>query len=87
MTVPLHRGGVAHELEDARTVLLDGEHRQLMVLNEVAAASWYLVDGRRSVHEIAGTIASAVGADPSVVESDVEAFFRQLEALGLLELR
>ena len=85
--VPVHRAGVAHEVEDARTVLHDDARRQIMILNEVGAASWYLMDGRRSVADIAQTIAAAVGQDPAQVERDVETFFRDLEAQGLVELR
>jgi hypothetical protein len=85
---PFRADTVAHELEDeGQVVVYDAEHNQLLVLNEIGAAVWFLVDGCRTVTQITEQVAGAFQANVADVGRDVEAFLGALEARGLIEYR
>ena len=53
-SVPERLAPVTHELtETDETVLFDENASELLVLSDSAAAIWYLIDGKRSVRDIA----------------------------------
>jgi hypothetical protein len=85
---PFRADAVAHELEDeGQVVVYDAEHNQLIVLNELGAAVWFLVDGRRTVAEITEEVGGAFQIDMAEVGRDVEGFLGALEARGLVAYR
>ena len=69
---------------EGETVLYDAAVCRPVLLNVSAAAVWATIDGRRSVAEIAASVAAAFGADPAAVMPDVTATVARFEALGLL---
>lgn len=79
---------VAHEVEETgETVLYDERGGQLLVLNDSGAGIWYLLDGKRSVEEIAARVAAELDAEVEVVRGDVESFLRTLEERGIIRLQ
>lgn len=86
--IPQRLPAVVHELaETGETILCDVDGARLLVLNDVGAAVWYLIDGRRSVDEIVSLVVSTLDADRAVVTRDVAAFLAELETQGLIEPR
>jgi hypothetical protein len=83
--VPRPRDGVLfRELEDG-CVLYDPDGEKVHSLNETAGFVWCLMDGARSLGEIAGEIARAAGADEAVVLRDVIRTADRFARQGLLE--
>jgi hypothetical protein len=68
-------------------VLVLPDKGEVKVLNEVGAQIWQLVDGRRTVREIA----AAIGADYAVprpeVETDTLEFVAELAAKGIVSIQ
>ena len=86
--VPAKRPLLVHEVgETGQTVLYDEEGRRLLLLNEVGAAVWHLVDGRRTVDEIVAFVVGHLPAPRDAVGRDVADFLRTLESHGLVEWR
>lgn len=86
--VPVKGAALTHEVEgDGELVVFDQAGNQLLVLNEVGAAVWLLIDGQRTVHEIAGLIVQTLPAPLDDVVRDVGEFLKGLRDDGLVELR
>jgi hypothetical protein len=86
--IPNKVATVAHEVEDSGDVVIfDEKGNRLLLLNDIGAAVWLLLDGERSVHAIARVITETLPADPAKVETDVQAFIDSLAAHGVIELR
>lgn len=83
-SVPVHGEHVSTAEFEGETVLYDAAVCRPVLLNVSAAAVWATIDGRRSVAEIAASVAAAFGADPAAVMPDVTATVARFEALGLL---
>jgi pyrroloquinoline quinone biosynthesis protein D len=66
-------------------VVLDPSGRTLRGLNTTAARVWALLDGQRSVREIAETIAADFKVQPERVLDDVIAFVSALSDKCLVE--
>jgi hypothetical protein len=83
--VPQRKRTITHEVTDTdEVVIYDGTGPQLLVLNEVAAGVWLLVDGQRSVDEITEEIVTHMNAERETVARDVLAFLGQLEQRELI---
>lgn len=77
---------VAHELpETDETVLFDEKQNELLVLSATGAAVWHLLDGRRTLGQIAEFISGVVPTAPSDVEGEVIDFALVLGARGAIE--
>lgn len=86
MSAPRRAPAVLHEVpETGETVLCKVDGGRLLVLNDVGAAVWHLIDGQRSVDDIADVVVQTLSADPVEVRHDVEAFLRQLREHELVE--
>lgn len=86
--VPKKVATVAHEVEDSGDVVIfDQKGNRLLLLNQIGAAVWLLLDGARSVQEIARMITETLPADPAKVETDVQAFVDSLASHGVIELQ
>lgn len=72
---------------DNEAVLVLPDKGQVKVLNEVGAAIWALMDGTRTVRQIAAQIAAEYGQPPAVVEADALDFARELVAKGVITSR
>ncbi|MBK8480619.1 MAG: PqqD family protein [Proteobacteria bacterium] len=84
--IPRRLQGVVHELEaTGETVIFDEAGRRLLVLNAVGAIVWYLIDGRRSLDEIAGIVAEGVALPRERIATDALGFLRELEQHALVD--
>jgi hypothetical protein len=86
------RAKLAHEVEETgEVVVFDETGNRLLMLNQVGAAVWLLIDGQRTGRDIAALILSALpnAADVELgrVEHDVQAFVVSLIEHGVVELR
>lgn len=79
---------VSHDLpEEGQVAFFDEGRSELVVVNSVGGAVWQLLDGERTVRDIAELLASEVqGAPPpdSVFET-VVTFLNQLEGRGSIQ--
>ena len=57
----------------------------VVTLNPVGARIWELLDGRRDVGAIAGTICEEYEVEPDTARSDVDEFIHSLEEAKLVE--
>ncbi len=73
-----------HDAVRRVTVVLAPE--RLITLNEPSVAVLQLVDGRRTVTEIASALAARFEAPMEVVEADVRALLRDLQREGAIHL-
>jgi hypothetical protein len=84
-TVLQRSPGMAWQSIDGETVLLNLDGRELMGLNGVGARTWELLDGERSLRQIAAAIAQEFDVDAARAEADVIAFAAELVAAGAVE--
>lgn len=77
--------GVVGRLVDDEAVLVLPERGQVKVVNQVGARIWELLDGRRSVREIAAQICAEYQVDLSQAEADTLEFLAALEARGAVQ--
>ncbi|MBW2508239.1 MAG: PqqD family protein [Deltaproteobacteria bacterium] len=83
--VPERKNTVTHEVTDTdEVVIYDGSGSQLLVLNDIAAGIWLMIDGRRSIEDITAEILDHVDAERETVTRDVLAFLSQLEDRTLI---
>lgn len=82
--VPSPTDAVATVELDGEAVLYDEVTAAVHVLNPTATLVWSCLDGRSSLDEIAGDLATVFGADMASVSSEVLVLVRQLGAKGLL---
>lgn len=77
---------VAHELRDTdETVLFDESQNELLVLSASGAAVWHLLDGQKTLGQIAEFIASVATGAPAEVEGEVIDFALVLAQRGAIE--
>ncbi len=83
--VPRRKNTLTHEVTDTdEVVIYDGNTPTLLVLNDIAAGVWLMIDGKRSIGDITAEILSHVEAEPETVARDVAAFLGQLEQRKLI---
>jgi hypothetical protein len=85
--VPLRKHTLTHEVTDTdEVVIYDGNLNspQLLVLNDIAAGVWLMIDGKRSIEDITAEILSHVEAERETVTRDVLKFLGQLEERKLI---
>jgi hypothetical protein len=86
--VPIRADILTHEVtESDEVVIYDSEDRQLLVLNDLGAGIWLLIDGRRSLADLTKELLQSVQADPATVEGDVADFVEQLVARKVVRWR
>ncbi|MCL4474761.1 MAG: PqqD family protein [Nitrospirae bacterium] len=64
-----------------------GDLDNIYVLNEVGARIWELIDGKRSLDEIAATVCSEYEITPKEAEKDITEFLKGLESVGAVRMR
>jgi hypothetical protein len=67
-------------------VILDVSGMVLRGLNRSGGRAWRLIDGRRSLGEVAACLADSYGLAHDTALADVIAFASDLERRGLLEV-
>ncbi len=83
--VPQRKNTLTHEVTDTdEVVIYDCNGPQLLVLNDIAAGVWLMIDGERSIEDITTEIVSHLDAEPETVTCDVLAFLGQLEHRKLI---
>jgi hypothetical protein len=68
----------------ARIVVLGRDHDEPLVLEGSGGEAWELLDEPRTQGELVRILASRYGADPEIVEHDLEPFLLELEHRGLV---
>ena len=83
--VPKRKDTLTHEVTDTdEVVIYDGSGPQLLVLNDIAAGVWLMIDGARTVDDITAEILNHLEAEPATVTRDVLAFLAELEQRKLI---
>ena len=77
-SVPLPNKEVIGRIVDNEAVLVSPGKGEIKVLNEVGTRIWSLIDGQRSVKDIAAIIHLEFKVSPAEAEDDTLAFIRQL---------
>lgn len=88
---PVRRAMLAHEVDETgEVVVFDAEGNRLLMLNQIGAAVWLLIDGERTTDDIAKLIVETMAVQPGEeprVTGDVDAFVESLLQHGVIELR
>lgn len=85
--VPKKLAALTHEVsETGEVVIFDQKGNQLLLLNDVGAAVWLLINGARSVDAIVDLIVETLPSEREQVARDVGAFLGSLSEHGLVEL-
>ena len=82
---PRPRDGVLFRELDDGCVLYDPAREKVHSLNVTAGVIWCLIDGSRTVDEIAGEVGTQSGADRASVLRDVLRTVNEFARQGLLE--
>jgi hypothetical protein len=61
-----------------------GDLDSIYTLNEIGSIIWQLIDGKKSVSEIAKAVCNAFEVTPQVAEKDTIDFLNTLEQAGLV---
>ena len=86
-TIPIPHPNIVSRTVDQDAVLVLLEEGKLKVINEVGAAIWELVDGERSIRQIAAEICLQFDAAPRTAEADTLRFVNELAARGIVHFR
>ena len=85
-TCPTLNPNVRGRTIDNEAVLVLPDRGLVQVLNQVGASIWALVDGKRTVRDIAAALCAEYKVDQEQAEADTLAFVAELEAKGILSL-
>jgi hypothetical protein len=77
-TIPIQNPNILSRRAEDEAVLVMPEQGKVKVLNEVGAAIWELIDGKRDVQKIAEKICSQFDVDPPTAEKDTLMFMAEL---------
>ena len=85
-SIPCHKSILTHEVSETDEVVIYDKHtRQLLVLNDIGAGVWLLIDGERTLSAIADEVVSACGVEKNIATQDVLSFVADLERRDLLD--
>ncbi len=82
--VVAHTPGVVSRMVDGEAVLVDPKKGMVRVLNPAGARIWEMIDGRRTVAELAADIAAEYGIEAARAEADTIAFCEDLVRRNVL---
>jgi hypothetical protein len=85
--IPVPNPEVVGRIVDNEAVLVLPGKGEVKVLNEIGARIWSLVDGRRSIEEIAKQIFAEFKVSQPEAEQDVADFIQQLLVKGIITNR
>jgi len=77
-TVPTQNPNVLSRKADNEAVLVMPQQGKVKVLNEVGAAIWELIDGKRDVKKISEKICAQFDVDQPTAEKDTLEFMAEL---------
>jgi coenzyme PQQ biosynthesis protein PqqD len=75
---------VAIQIVDGSAVIVLADSGEVLVFNETATRILGLIDGQRSVAEVAGALESEYKVSPHEAQQDVESFLQTLEQANAL---
>lgn len=78
--------GVVGQVIEGEAVLVWPERGEVKVLNPVGARIWQLIDGRRTLGDIAAVICAEYAVEPAQAQADVLEFAAELERKGVVKL-
>jgi len=81
---PQREPAAAWRVIDGEAVMVLPATGKVHTLNEVGTRFWELVDGQRTLEQIAAALADEFDAPSERVEADCRAFVEELSARGLL---
>lgn len=81
---PAHHPRVAARVYSGEAVILSPSENMVRMLNPVGSRIWELVDGRRTVDEIATVLTTEFDVNYSQARQSTEDFVETLVAKGLL---
>lgn len=82
--VPRRVPNIVGRMVDEEAVLVHPGQGKVRVLNPVGARIWDLIDGQRTVADMARVVAQEYNVEPGTAEADALAFCTDLARRGLL---
>lgn len=82
---PRQRPGIRLERHRRRHLLVDRDGRELLVLNESAAALWELCDGQTYPDEMAAAVSEACAVPLEAAVTDVDRALTEFHGAGLID--
>ena len=68
-------------------VVLQQTSAEIIMLNQAGSDVLELIDGKRTVQDIAGAMSADYDADPEVISNDLEEYIQRLVGAGVIEER
>ncbi len=84
---PVLHAQVASQVMDGQAVVVLADTGRVNILNEVGTRIWELMDGKRTVRELAEVLASEFEVTREAALEDTRAFVQELVARNAVELR
>ncbi len=75
---------ILHEMPDGEHALADTSQGSMLVVNDLGAAVWLMIDGKRDVSVIVTMVAEAKTTPAETVAADIEAFLAELRGRGFI---
>jgi hypothetical protein len=76
--IPIPNPDILGRVVDNEAVLVLPELGKVKVINEVGAAIWQLIDGKRNIQQISAEICEQFEIDPTTAEADTLRFIASL---------
>jgi hypothetical protein len=71
--------------QGVETLIINPDNSQIKVINEVGTKIWSLLDGNRSIDDIAIMLASEYDVDIEEAREDTKLFLQELKLSGLVD--
>jgi hypothetical protein len=85
LEIPQHHPNIIWRVLDDGVVVVSPQQGQVRVLNPVGTAVWGLIDGRRTVADLAAALTEQYDVSLEEAGRDLRAFLAELTERGLLE--
>ena len=83
--MPRHSPRVAARIFSGEAVVITPIENMIRMFNPVGSRIWELIDGTRTVSDIAATLVAEYQVDPDKAIVEVEGFLNELSERGLIE--
>jgi hypothetical protein len=83
--IPQHHPSIIWRVLDDGVVVVSPQQGQVRVLNQVGTTVWGLIDGRRTVADLAAALTEQYNVSPEEAGRDLRAFLAELTDRGLLQ--
>jgi len=81
---PKTRNGLAERVIDGEAVIVNAHGGEILVLNEVGAEVWQMLDGEHDVDAIVAHVVQSFDVDEAQARADVVEFLESLRRHGAL---